>query len=57
LTDNPYLRSLGVGANQFRLHAARIPGVEYIEVGNARELTFSDPDLVSWGLRTLGTFE
>lgn len=54
LTDNPYLRSLGVTAASFGVHAPRIPGIRYAELGSAAELTFTEPDLRTWGLAYLG---
>jgi len=54
LTDNPYLRSLGVSAAAFRVFAPRIPGIRYAELGTTAELGFTEPDLATWGLAHLG---
>jgi len=51
LTDNLYLRSLGVGTDSFRFLAARMPGVRFAELGGVAELTFTEPNLVAWGLK------
>ena len=49
LTDNPYLRSLGVTSGGFRAVGGRIPGIQYAELGGAFELVFDAPGLVAWG--------
>jgi len=54
LTDNPYLRSLGVTPATFRAYAGRIPGIRFAELGGMVELTWLEPDLPTWGLRHLG---
>ena len=54
LTDNPYLRSLGVTAASFGSYAPRIPGIRYAELGGTAELVFTEPDLRTWGLAYLG---
>ena len=53
LTENPYLRSMGVGADAFRFIAARMPGLSFAELGGVAELTFGEPTLLSWGLKHL----
>jgi hypothetical protein len=53
LTDNPYLRSLGLTPDSFRLLAPRLPDVNVAELGGAMELTWLQPDLMSWGLKNL----
>ena len=54
LTDNPYLRSLGITPSSFRTFAPRIPGIRYAELGSTADVAFTEPDLVTWGLRYLG---
>jgi hypothetical protein len=54
LTDNPYLRSLGVTSLTLRAVAPRIPGVRIAELGDIAEVTFLEPTLTAWGLRHLG---
>ena len=54
LTDNPYLRSLGVTSRTLRAVAPRIAGVRIAELGDIAEVTFLEPTLTSWGLRHLG---
>jgi len=51
LTDNPYLRSIGVGGGRL---PARIPGVRVAELGGVVDVTWGYPDLTAWGLETLG---
>jgi hypothetical protein len=53
LTDNAYLRSLGVDADALARHALRIPGVRVAELGGVVEVTFLEPTLTAWGLRNL----
>jgi hypothetical protein len=53
LTDNLYLRGMGVGTDAFRFMAARMPGVRFVELGGVAELTFSEPTLLAWGLKHL----
>ncbi len=49
LTDNPYLRSMGVAPESFRFIAARMPGIRFAELGGVAELTFTEPTLLAWG--------
>lgn len=53
LTDNVYLRSMGVSADSFRFIAARVPGIRFAELGGVVELTFAEPDLLAWGQKHL----
>ncbi|MDQ2642185.1 MAG: DUF1819 family protein [Myxococcota bacterium] len=53
LTDNPYLRSLGVTAESFRFVASRVPGIRFAELGGAVELTFTEPSIRAWGMAHL----
>jgi hypothetical protein len=53
LTDNPYLRGMGFGADSFRFIAARMPGVRFAELGGVAELTFTEPNLLAWGRQHL----
>ncbi|WP_437491961.1 hypothetical protein WME75_16690 [Sorangium sp. So ce1014] len=54
LTDNPYLRSLGVTRTAFHSFAARIPGIRFAELGGVIDLAWLEPSLTAWGLRYLG---
>lgn len=54
LTDNPYLRSLGVTSLTLRTVAPRTPGVRIAELGGVAEVTFLEPTLTAWGLHHLG---
>lgn len=49
LTDNPYLRSLGVTSGGFQPIGARLPGIQYAELGGSVELVFDAPGLAAWG--------
>ena len=53
LTENPYLRSLGVTSESFGAIAPRIPGIRFTEVAGLVELTFLEPSLTAWGLKYL----
>lgn len=53
LTDNLYLRGLGIGSEGFRFIAGRMPGVRFSELGGVAELTFTEPTLLAWGLKYL----
>jgi len=53
LTDNLYLRGMGVTGDSFRFIAGRMPGVRFAELGGVAELTFSEPNLLAWGLKHL----
>jgi hypothetical protein len=53
LTENPYLRSLGITSHELAHHGVRIPGVHVAELGGAVEVTFLEPTLTTWGLRYL----
>lgn len=54
ITDNAYLRSLGVTKAAFHSFAARIPGIRFAELGGVIELAWIEPSLTAWGLRYLG---
>jgi Putative inner membrane protein (DUF1819) len=53
LTDNLYLRGLGIRSDSFRFIAARMPGIRFAELGGVAELTFTEPSLDAWGLKQL----
>lgn len=53
LTENPYLRSLGLTTETLGRMSARIPGLRVAELGGVAEVTFLEPSLTSWGLRYL----
>jgi len=57
LTENPYLRSLGVTAELFRRIAPRIPGIRFAAVGGVTELSFLEPSLRAFGRRHLRVTE
>lgn len=57
LTENPYLRSLGVTPEMLRLLAPRIPGVRFAALGGVTELSWLEPGLRAFGRRYLGTNE
>lgn len=54
LLDNPYLRSLGITQETFRAFAPRIPGVHFVELGGATELSFDAPSLRAWAANAFG---
>lgn len=54
LTDNLYLRSLGIVPETFAVSVARVPGVRCSELGGTVELTWAEPGLLAWGRKTLG---
>jgi len=54
ITDNPYLRSLGVTPGNFASFSPHIPGIQFAELGGVIDLTWTDPDLLQWGVRNLG---
>jgi hypothetical protein len=54
VTDNPYLRSLGVTPSTFGTFVARVPGIEFAELGGAIDMTWLEPSLTAWGRRYLG---
>jgi hypothetical protein len=56
LTDNLYLRSLGVSPASFRFIAGRMPGIRFAELGGVAELTFLEPSLHAWGLQHLRAY-
>jgi hypothetical protein len=53
LTDNLYLRSMGITADSFRFIAARMPGIRFAELGGVAELTFTEQSLLHWGVKHL----
>jgi hypothetical protein len=55
LTDNAYLRSLGVTLASFHSLAPRIPGIRFAELGGVVDLTFVEPSLTAWGRKYLGS--
>lgn len=54
LTDNLYMRSLGMGPGALRTLASRIPGIRFIEIAGVMDLTFLEPSLTAWGDKYLG---
>jgi hypothetical protein len=53
LTDNVYLRGMGIGTDSFRFIAARMTGIRFAELGGVAEVTFTEPSLLAWGLKHL----
>lgn len=53
LTENPYLRSLGLTTESLGRISASLPGVRVAELGGVAEVTFQEPSLMAWGLRYL----
>lgn len=53
LTENPYLRSIGLATESLARAAARIPGVSVAALGDIADVTFHEPSLTVWGLRYL----
>ena len=53
LTDNPYLRSLGITPEVARTMAPRVPGIRFAELGGLVELSWLAPSLAPWGLQNL----
>jgi hypothetical protein len=54
LTENPYLRSLGLDTESLGLVAPRVPGIRFVDLAGAAEVTFLEPSLTAWGWRYLG---
>lgn len=54
LTENPYLRSLGLRTEALGRLSATLPGVRIAELGGIAEITFEEASLTAWGLRHLG---
>jgi hypothetical protein len=54
LSDNPYLRSLGIDAGLFPVALARVPGIRYRGLGGVHEVDWRYPSLTAWGTETLG---
>lgn len=52
LTDNPYLRSLGVEVDSFAGYALDIPGIRFASVGGVAEIAFDEPSLTAYVART-----
>ncbi len=53
LTENPYLRSLGLNTESLGHLSSSLPGVRVVELGGTAEITFQEPSLTAWGLRYL----
>jgi RNase P/RNase MRP subunit POP5 len=54
LTENPYLRSLGLNTAALSRLGSRVPGVRVADFGGAADITFDEPTLTAWGDRYLG---
>jgi hypothetical protein len=55
LSDNPYLRSLGVDKALFPLSMTHVPGVSCRIIGEVQEMDWGYPSLTAWGSETLRT--
>jgi hypothetical protein len=53
LSDNPYLRSIGIDAGLFPLAMARVPGIGYRMLGGVHEVDWRYPSLTAWGTENL----
>lgn len=53
LTDNPYLRSLGVTPASLVQDVARVPGISAARAGDLVDVQFHEPSLGAWGRRYL----
>jgi hypothetical protein len=53
LTDNPYLRSLGISSASFVVSTARVPGIRVAQLGGAVDVTWLEPSLMDYGMQTL----
>lgn len=54
LSDNPYLRSLGIDTALFPLAMTRVPGIGFRAIGGVQEVDWRYPTLVAWGTENLG---
>ena len=54
LSENPYLRSLGIDGGLFPLALARVPGIRYRALGGVHEVDWRYPSLAEWGTDNLG---
>lgn len=53
LTENPYLRSLGLATASLGRITPAIPGVRVAQLGDVAEITYEEPSLTAWALRYL----
>lgn len=53
LTENPYLRSLGLGTEDLVRLSASLPGVRVAELAGIADVSFRAPALAAWGLEHL----
>jgi hypothetical protein len=53
LSENPYLRSLGIDPSLFSQATARVPGIRFRAIGGVQELDFRYPSLTAWGSENL----
>ena len=53
LTENPYLRALGLTTESLGRLSSSLPGVHLVELGGVAEISFQEPSLMAWGLRYL----
>lgn len=54
LSENPYLRSLGIDGGIFPLALARVPGIRYRALGGVHEVDWRYASLAEWGTDNLG---
>jgi len=53
LSDNPYLRSLGIDAASFPLAMRRVPGIDFRAIGGVQEVDWRYSSLAAWGSENL----
>lgn len=53
LSDNPYLRSLGIDSALFPLAMRRVPGIDFRGIGGVHEVDWRYPTLAAWGNENL----
>lgn len=54
LSDNPYLRSLGIDVTLFPLAMSRVPGISFRAIGSVQEVDWRYPSLAAWGTENMG---
>jgi hypothetical protein len=54
LSENPYMRSLGIDASLFSSAMTRVPGIAFRAIGGVQELDFRYPTLAEWSSENLG---
>jgi len=54
LSENPYVRSLGIDPALFSRALTRVPGIGFRAIGGVQEVDFRYPTLTAWGSENLG---